>query len=63
MLQNPVFSPAQIKGLAPIFFRKSRQLRDLWTSKVAEAKDGTAVIDVLPWISRAALDVIGEAGE
>jgi len=42
---------------------KSIQLRDIWSSHVAKnGVDGFARIDVLSWLSRTALDVVGLAG-
>lgn len=42
--------------------RLSTQLRDIWLSK-ASATDQPYRVDVLAWLSRATLDIIGLAGE
>ncbi|CAE6464609.1 unnamed protein product [Rhizoctonia solani] len=39
-----------------------RQLRDTWLSLIKSGSEGHAVIDVLSWLSRATLDIIGVAG-
>ncbi|KAF4577163.1 hypothetical protein EYR36_005150 [Pleurotus pulmonarius] len=59
--QNPAFGPAQIRDLTDIFVQKSIQLRDLWASE-AKRQGGTGRVDVLSWLSRMTLDVIGLAG-
>lgn len=37
-------------------------MRDIWARSVENSGNGTARIDVLSWLSRATLDVIGLAG-
>ncbi|KAG8953675.1 hypothetical protein FRC04_001879 [Tulasnella sp. 424] len=59
---NPVFSQAQIRGFTPLFVRKAQELKDLWKAEVISTGDGSQTIDVLGWLSRATLDIIGEAG-
>ncbi|KAJ7912531.1 cytochrome P450 [Mycena leptocephala] len=51
----------QIRELTEIFVAKSAELRDIWSTQVANA-GGTARIDVLSWLSKATLDIIGLAG-
>lgn len=60
-VMNPAFGPAQIRDLTDIFVQKSIQLRDLWASE-ANRQGGIGRIDVLSWLSRMTLDVIGLAG-
>lgn len=38
------------------------KLKDIWLDKIKENPKGVCVIDVLPWLSRATLDIIGVAG-
>ncbi|KAG8769894.1 hypothetical protein FRC12_004666 [Ceratobasidium sp. 428] len=57
--QNPSFGPPQVRALVPVFWNKSNELKDIWLDMVRE---GPAVIDVLPWLARATLDIIGVAG-
>ncbi|KAJ7453487.1 cytochrome P450 monooxygenase [Mycena latifolia] len=58
-VMNPAFGTAQIRSLTDVFVGKSVQLRDVWIEKVRE---GSARIDVLSWLNKMTLDVIGHAG-
>ncbi|OSX56492.1 hypothetical protein POSPLADRAFT_1159998 [Postia placenta MAD-698-R-SB12] len=62
---NPAFSTTHIRTLSPFFWVKAAQLRNMWLSIVdassSDKEDGVR-IDILPWLNRATLDVIGEAG-
>ncbi|KAJ6448700.1 cytochrome P450 [Mycena sanguinolenta] len=59
--QNQAFGVAQIRLLTEVFVERSVQLRDIWTHQVAQ-ENGAARIDVLEWLRRITLDVIGQAG-
>ncbi|KAF8604786.1 cytochrome P450 [Ceratobasidium sp. AG-I] len=59
---NPSFGPPQIRGLVPVFWQKSNKLKDIWLDQIKGNPEGSCVIDVLPWLSRATLDIIGVAG-
>ncbi|KAG6374890.1 cytochrome P450 [Boletus reticuloceps] len=64
-IMNPAFGPAQIRALTDIFLEKALRLRDVLSSEIAKDPTGTtpsARIDIMPWLSRMALDVIGLAG-
>ncbi|KAL5498061.1 hypothetical protein ACEPAH_2992 [Sanghuangporus vaninii] len=64
-IMNPSFGPSSIRNLTPIFLEKALQLRDIWKSEVMAESGKTEngkVIDVLSWLSRTTLDVIGLAG-
>lgn len=54
---TPAFSPSHVRSLAPIFFQKAQILRDIWQNSNTQQP-----IDVLLWLGRATLDVIGVAG-
>ncbi|KAJ6595204.1 cytochrome P450 monooxygenase [Mycena vulgaris] len=56
---NP-FGTAQIRNLTDVFVDKSIQLRDIWSQQIQD-RSGTR-IDVLSWLSKMTLDVIGQAG-
>ncbi|KAN0087796.1 Cytochrome P450 [Tylopilus felleus] len=56
---NPAFTASNVKRLTPVFKEKASQLRDIW---IRLSKDNSQPIDVLVWLSRATLDVIGIAG-
>jgi hypothetical protein len=76
--QNPAFGPAHVRELTEIFVKKSiqvtfmdsyflfsflikkiYQLRDIWIEEISK---GRGQIDVLSWLSKMTLDVIGLAG-
>ncbi|KAH0835842.1 cytochrome P450 [Lanmaoa asiatica] len=64
-VMNPGFGPAQIRALTNIFLEKAVRLRDTWSSEIAKDPAGTtsgARLDVIPWLSRMTLDIIGLAG-
>ncbi|KAL0570240.1 hypothetical protein V5O48_011725 [Marasmius crinis-equi] len=56
---HPVFSIAHMRNMLPIFYDVIHQLRDTIARKVPS---GEKEIDILAWCSRAALELIGEAG-
>ncbi|KAG2339110.1 cytochrome P450 [Suillus weaverae] len=60
-IMNPAFGPAQIRALTDIFISKSIKLRDVW-STMTIASEHAARIDIMPWLSKMTLDVIGLAG-
>ncbi|KAF7328914.1 hypothetical protein MVEN_02521200 [Mycena venus] len=60
-VMNPGFGAAQIRELTEIFVAKSVELRDIWAVKAANA-GGAARVDILSWLSKATLDIIGLAG-
>ncbi|KAF7369611.1 Cytochrome P450 [Mycena venus] len=60
-IMNPAFGTAQIRGLMEAFLEKSVELRDVWTQKIGDESKSTR-IDVLDWLSKMTLDVIGQAG-
>ncbi|KAH7337784.1 cytochrome P450 [Rhizoctonia solani] len=59
-IMSPSFGPAQVRELVPIFWDRSNKLRDIWLDILKERPEGT--INVLSWLSRATLDIIGAAG-
>lgn len=58
-IMNPAFGPAHVRELTEIFVQKSVQLRDIWAEEISK---GQGQIDVLSWLSKTTLDVIGLAG-
>lgn len=56
---NPVFSTAHMRDMVPLFTNVAKKLENAIKLKVAEAPKE---IDVLHWISRAALEMIGQSG-
>jgi hypothetical protein len=60
--KNPAFGAAHIRELTEIFVDKSRELRDVWAREIEKREDENGRINVLSWLSRMTLDVIGLAG-
>ncbi|PPQ82383.1 hypothetical protein CVT25_008344 [Psilocybe cyanescens] len=59
--QNPAFGAAQIRELTEIFVDKSIELREVWKREVNKQGESGRV-EVLSWLSKMTLDVIGQAG-
>ncbi|KAI0767221.1 cytochrome P450 [Fomes fomentarius] len=60
-VMNPAFGPSQIRELTGIFVDKAIELRDVWNAEIAKGGE-PARIDVMKWLSKMTLDVIGLAG-
>jgi cytochrome P450 len=60
---NPAFGAAQIREMTGIFVDKSIELRDAWEAELQKHQNEGQVLDVLSWLSRMTLDVIGQAGK
>ncbi|KAJ7118957.1 cytochrome P450 [Mycena epipterygia] len=60
-IMNPAFGAPQVRELTGIFVEKAVELRDIWANQAANA-GGTARIDILSWLTKATLDIIGLAG-
>ncbi|KAK0206158.1 cytochrome P450 [Desarmillaria ectypa] len=60
-VQNPAFGTSQLREMTSLFVAKSILLRDNLARVASEADPGSS-IDVLPWVSRMTLDIIGLAG-
>ncbi|KAG7092972.1 hypothetical protein E1B28_009273 [Marasmius oreades] len=56
---NPVFSIAHMRGMVPIFYEVTHKLRKTLAAKV---QDGPQEIDMLSWMGRTALELIGQSG-
>jgi len=59
-IMNPAFGPIQIRALTEIFTDKATQLRDILMEMIKTNE--SAPIDVLSWLSKTTLDIIGLAG-
>ncbi|KAI0791591.1 cytochrome P450 [Irpex lacteus] len=59
---NPAFGPSQVRELTEIFVDKSHILRDRLVSEITKTGVDKARVDVMPWLSKATLDIIGRAG-
>lgn len=58
----PGFSIASIRALSPVFWQKALLLSSLWKEEMAEARVTTKCFEVLEWLNRTTLDIIGQAG-
>ncbi|PIL33302.1 cytochrome P450 [Ganoderma sinense ZZ0214-1] len=58
MLQ-PVFSVAHLRNMAPTFYGIAKKLRTAIESRV---RDGPQKLDVVSWMGRTALEIIGQSG-
>ncbi|EDR05285.1 uncharacterized protein LACBIDRAFT_303028 [Laccaria bicolor S238N-H82] len=58
-MHNPVFSIAHMREMVPIFYEVTHRLRDSISKKVG---NGPQEIDVVPWMARTALELIGQSG-
>lgn len=58
----PGFSIASIRALTPVFWQKSLLLARLWKEEMNETKVTTKCFEVLEWLNRTTLDIIGQAG-
>jgi len=56
---NPVFATSHLAELMPVFYTVSYQLRDALLSDVQANKSS---VDVIHWLTRVALELVGEAG-
>ncbi|KAJ7441924.1 cytochrome P450 [Mycena galericulata] len=60
-IMNPAFGAPQVRALTSIFVDTSIQLRDIWAADAAK-NGGVARVEILSWLSKATLDMIGLAG-
>ncbi|KAI0628906.1 cytochrome P450 [Trametes polyzona] len=60
-LLNPVFSIAHMRRMLPIFYQVGHKLQ-LGIEDRVTGRDGPVEVDILEWMGRAALELIGQAG-
>ena len=58
----PGFSISSIRALSPVFWAKALLLSRLWQEEMAESRVSTKCFEVLEWLNRTTLDIIGQAG-
>ncbi|KAJ3508531.1 hypothetical protein NMY22_g16580 [Coprinellus aureogranulatus] len=56
---NPVFSAAHLRDITPLFYEVASQLRDGLMQQVTQ---GETEVDMLSWMTRTALELIGRGG-
>ncbi|KAI9452155.1 cytochrome P450 [Russula earlei] len=62
-VMSPAFSAPQVKTFLPLFLNAALKLTQKWKEEVISLDPtGQPVINVITWLSRTTLDVIGEAG-
>ncbi|KAI1325231.1 cytochrome P450 78A3 [Xylariaceae sp. FL0255] len=59
---TPGFSIQAIRGLTPVFWQKSLLLAKLWRDEMTAEKVSTKSFEILEWLNRTTLDIIGSAG-
>ncbi|KAI0768757.1 PAH-inducible cytochrome P450 monooxygenase PC-PAH 4 [Trametes elegans] len=58
-IMNPAFSAAQLRSFLPLFQRIGTKLAEKWKTELATKQATDVMVNV--WLSRASLDIIGEA--
>ncbi|KAG4434888.1 hypothetical protein IFR05_009618 [Cadophora sp. M221] len=58
----PGFSIGSIRALSPVFWQKALLLSRLWKEEMEQARVTTKCFEVLEWLNRTTLDIIGQAG-
>lgn len=58
-LLNPVFSVAHLKEMTPVFYNVVRKLENSMKQQIAQ---GETEINILGWMTRTALELIGQSG-
>ncbi|KZP28280.1 cytochrome P450 [Athelia psychrophila] len=61
-VMNPAFGPAQVRALTGVFTEKATMLRDRISELLSPGHAEGTRVNVLSWLSKTTLDVIGEAG-
>ncbi|KAF8966255.1 cytochrome P450 [Flammula alnicola] len=56
---NPVFSIAHMREMIPTFYNVTYKLRDTIANRV---KDGPREIEIMSWLTRTAMELIGQSG-
>jgi len=57
---TPAFGVAHIRQITPHFWAKAKQLAEAWEQVVATQPESG--VDVMKWMNRVTLDIIGLAG-
>ncbi|PVH75901.1 cytochrome P450 [Cadophora sp. DSE1049] len=58
----PGFSIGSIRALSPVFWQKALLLSRLWKEEMEQSRVTTKCFEVLEWLNRTTLDIIGQAG-
>ena len=58
----PSFSTSSVRSLTPIFWEKALRLSKLWEEELLSEQVPSKCFEVLGWLNRTTLDIIGKAG-
>ncbi|KAI9446021.1 cytochrome P450 [Lactarius indigo] len=61
-IMNPAFSAPQMRALLPMFQNSASKLAQILKEGVVAAEPSGQLVNVIEWLSRTTLDVIGEVG-
>ncbi|KAJ3011042.1 hypothetical protein NUW54_g2300 [Trametes sanguinea] len=61
-IMNPAFASTQIRSFVPLFRNSAQKLGQKWKDLLQTSPDASQRINVMPWMSRCTLDIIGEVG-
>ncbi|OSD01175.1 PAH-inducible cytochrome P450 monooxygenase PC-PAH 1 [Trametes coccinea BRFM310] len=61
-IMNPAFTASQLRSYLPLFRSSAQKLGQKWKELLQASPDGSQRINVVPWLARCTLDVIGEVG-
>ncbi|KAI0652675.1 PAH-inducible cytochrome P450 monooxygenase PC-PAH 1 [Trametes meyenii] len=61
-IMNPAFTASQLKSFLPLFRHSAQKLGQKWKEQLHISPDNAQRVDVLSWLARCTLDVIGEVG-
>ncbi|OJT12108.1 Docosahexaenoic acid omega-hydroxylase CYP4F3 [Trametes pubescens] len=59
---NPVFSINHMRHMTPLFYDVSHKLRTAIEARVSKAEAGASEVDMVGWMGRTALELMGQAG-
>ncbi|EIW54967.1 cytochrome P450 [Trametes versicolor FP-101664 SS1] len=59
---NPVFSANHMRHMTPLFYDVSHKLRTAIAARVNKAGEGSSEVDMVGWMGRTALELMGQAG-
>ncbi|KAI0641434.1 PAH-inducible cytochrome P450 monooxygenase PC-PAH 1 [Trametes meyenii] len=61
-VMNPAFAPGHLKSFLPLFRSSAKKLGQKWEELLRDSADNAQRVDVLSWLARCTLDIIGEVG-
>ncbi|RPD64802.1 cytochrome P450 [Lentinus tigrinus ALCF2SS1-6] len=61
-IMNPAFTAAQLRSFLPTFRASSQKLSQKWQDMLQNDPDAGKKLNILAWLTRCTLDIIGEVG-